>query len=234
MTATSIFGPNLTEARCYNSIRVFTTDLPFDAEIIQKVGEIIRRHKMEKDFGALSLHRHFDIPQNSISVKSALTNDIDVIRFCQVSEILPDEIRGSSFKLSANGQFEPFEYTTHGAEAEFPKPFADDMAEFILQNHLDDVLGLFRRNEREDGVELNLIAQKIGVKVPANEIPKDMLLQASATAWTFSDQEKDVGGYKCSHSTSTDADGTRDKDHLFIIQAVLRKRGVTIPDLILP
>jgi hypothetical protein len=221
---------SLIEAEDYNNIIECTKEIPFSNDNILEAGEILRRHGLEYKFGVLFVHRHFDMPPRSIAIKTAICQDIEIIQFFPIAAIAQDEIRGTSYKLLKNGKFQAFEHYVRGeAETEIPESFANELAEFILQNHLEEVLGLFCRDEHEDGVELNLYGQKIGVKIPIAEVPQDILSETTTTGWVFSSAQNEQPVYGCSHSSHS----VGDKHRLPVIEAALRKRGLMLSDIVL-
>jgi hypothetical protein len=185
----TLFDPAVMTADIYNRIREFTPELPFGKKTVEKVGAIIRRHSLEKQVGVLYVHRHFNMPADSIALEETPSNDIRVTRMTRLSKIDPSdsEIGGISFKLMETGKFQAFEYSARSKTPTFPHAFLEELAHFITENELTDVLGISVRGT-VDGLrnsELNLFDPKISVNLPTEDIPADLRENATPTNWVY-------------------------------------------------
>jgi len=227
MTTTVSQFASLMKPEDYNKIPIFPEENPFDDDVIRKAGEVIRRHKMESKYGAILVHRHFEMPPDSIAIKDPAADDIEIMRLSRIDTIAPRQVYGCSFKLVESGEFQAYEHSTYPVETELPEAFRQDLTEFICQHHLQDMLGLFCRDHLESGVELNLFQEKICVQIPFHDVPKDVLPQTTPATWVFSGPEA-VTAKACVHRESK-----RTRYFRLIVEAALRKRGIAIPELTL-
>jgi hypothetical protein len=231
--------PNFINPEEYNNLTLATEEgsecVPPD--IIRKAGDIILRHGLQTQFGVTLLHRHFEMPPDSIAVKSTLSDDIDVMRFLKVTEIDSTQIRGFAFKLTPDKQFQAYEYSTDPDVAfEIPEAFRDDMIELFTDSGLEDTLGLCCRSKPELGVELNIWARKISIRLPMQEMDgHEMTL--SPMGWLFAtgqSESPDPELIECEHSEhpgeNTDSD-VELPPYFPVLQAALQKFGVHIPEL---
>ena len=105
-------------------IREFTTEIPFSSETVRKVGDIIVRHKVQNYIGAVYVHRHFEMPENSIAVTSQIANNTEVMRFSPLSAFRAGELQGDTFKVREDGKVQAFEYSASGVDLEIPRRFS--------------------------------------------------------------------------------------------------------------
>jgi len=194
----------------YNNIREFTPELPFKENMIEQVGNIIRRHSLENQIAVLYVHRHFDMPANSIAIEEKPVKGIRVIRMPQLTTVKPQEINGISFKLMETGKFQAFEYSTQSTTPTFPSEFLKELAQFINDHNLADVLGISVRSDKDDLLtsELNLFGPKLSVSIPTGELPPDLQEHSTPTNWLFRGDVKASGNSESDESTEGKSAGS--------------------------
>ena len=222
----------LTTAEEYNTIKYFTAKLPFGIDNIRRLGEIILRYGLEDQVGALYVHRHFEMPSDSILLKRAPSGDIEIARMCPSSSFDRKDINGISFRLIEGQRFQAFEYAVNFPTSSLPASFLNDLAQFLVENRLDDVLGLFVRtpSNQQASCELNLAKLRVSVSVPLKDVPDGARQEATPASWVYSSTCDDPHAanfctepnIRCSHKTEVDSDTS-----LFeIITDALQKRGL--------
>jgi hypothetical protein len=227
-------SPIIVNSEEYNSIEKCAgmKGSPFCDDILRRVGEIICRHNVEDSFGALFVHRHFDMPSGSLAVQSSLSDDIEIIQFLDESKVAVEDLHGVSFMLpTESGAFRAFELSVpYGdqPDAEIPAPFQKELAEFIRNNHLERTLGYFRRGKMDfTGEELNIQELKTSFLIPKAELPEAVLRDRTPAKWVFAagqDRNVPIQMQLCSN---TEGKGS-DKVNMSIVDGVLRKRGLTM------
>jgi len=225
---------NLMTTDEYNTIKYYTAQLPFGADVIRSLGEIILRYGLEAQVGALYVHRHFEMPPASIVLKFAVSEEIEVARMSEIASLERKNIHGTSFRLMEGQRFQAFEYASNSPTPELPASFLHELAQFLNDNRLNEVLGLFIRtsSNQQTSCELNLSEPRVSVSIPLKEVPDDVLLEATPASWVYStrcDQPNAVNycsdpdpKVRCDHSKQPDSDVRL----LEIITNVCRKRGL--------
>ena len=201
----------------YNAIKCFTAEPHFGHENIRALGEIILRHGVQDRVGALYVHRHFEMPPDSVVVKYALSDDIEIARMCQIDSLERKDLNGSSFRLLEGRRFQAFEYAVNTPIPPLPQPFLEEFSQFLANNDLDDVLGLFIRAPSNElkSCEMNVEEARLSVVVPLDDVPDDVRLEATPAAWVYPNRPCDDpeavnscsdAKVRCDHSTQPDGD----------------------------
>jgi hypothetical protein len=228
MTPTSqdvFLDPTLMSAGAYNSIGAFRPDISFDRDVLDRFGEIIRRFNLQNEVGAVYVHRHFQMPRKSIAVTRCLPSGMTITRISSIKSLLNETIIGSAFKLTSENRFQAYEYSTQGPIPFLPTLFLEELARFLNENQLQEILGIFIRNEENMPrlTEFNLHDLRLSISIPNAEIPYNIQENASTTAWVYPKaQGSSIDGPKqCNdHSDDSHAPTVR------MIETALHKRGI--------
>ncbi len=183
----SILDGHLMMAGTYNSIREFKSEMPLGQDVVEKAGNIVQRHSLEKHIGILYAPRHFDMPLDLIAMIKSPSDGISITTMTPLDAIDPNDAHGVSFKLMATGKFQAFEYSDRLPTLTFPLAFLEELAQFITKHHLAEVLGFSIRPANDDDelstYELNLFEPKLSVTLPTDEISAELRQNATPTYW---------------------------------------------------
>lgn len=131
----------LISAKDFNSIPYLHTQKPFpDTATVTALGNIFLRHHVLGRFGIHLLHRHYEIPEDHIVIKSQVDDEISLTKIEPLKALDTDKLRGVLYRLTDNG-FQPYEFE-YGAELEIPPDFLKELSEFLLSNKLEDLIAL--------------------------------------------------------------------------------------------
>jgi hypothetical protein len=179
------YDPTLMTAKQYNKIKLITPTPPFDNDTIAKAGEIFRRHSMTDRYSALYVHRHWDMPDNSIAFQVNPSDDVEITKFTPLDSLSASEIAGTAFKLNETGNFQAFEYSASVGQPTFSSSFLEEYAQFIIQRGLQDRLGIAAISaENTTTQEINVPDEKLSIVFPSKEFP-DLVSQSVSTSWVF-------------------------------------------------
>ena len=131
----------LISAKDFNSIPYLHTQKPFPAAAtVAALGNLFFRHHVHDRFGIHLLHRHYEIPEDHIVLKSQVDDEISLTKIEPVKALDTDKLRGVLYRLADNG-FQAYEFE-YGAEPEIPPDFLKELTEFLLSNKLEDLIAL--------------------------------------------------------------------------------------------
>ena len=216
ITISAFIDRNFITADEYNGIKCFAAELPFSPDNIRRFGEIVLRHSLQDRVGALYVHRHFEMPPDSIVMKYALSEDIEIARIYQADSLERKHIAGTSFRLLEGHRFQAYEYAVNVTMPQLPQSFLNELSRFLVDNNLDAVLGLFLRAPNNDQTlcELNVAEPKISVSIPLDDVPDDVQLEATPASWVYSSSCNEPNAVstcsepivRCDHSTQPEND----------------------------
>jgi hypothetical protein len=219
-----VFDPTLMDAGAYNSIGEFRSDLSFDRDILDRFGEIIRRFNLQNEVGAVYVHRHFQMPRSSIAVTRCLPSGMTITRISSIKSLLNERIIGSAFKLMSGNRFQAYEYSSQGPTPFLPTLFLEELARFLSENQLQEILGIFTRNEDVPRLtEFNLHDLRLSLSIPSAEIPYDIQENAITTAWVYPKaQGSSIDGPKLCNDHYDDSRAQT----IHLVETALHKRGI--------
>lgn len=221
----AFFDPTLMGAGAYNSIGEFQPDLSFDQDVLHRFGEIIRRFNLQNEVGAVYVHRHFQMPRKSIAVTRDLPGGMTITRISSIKSLVNEvTLIGSAFKLMGGNRFQAYEYSTQGRAPFLPTLFLEELARFLNENQLQDVLGIFTRTEDVHRLtEFNMHDLRLSISIPSTEIPYDIQKNASTTAWVYPNaQGSSLDGPKQCNNHYDDPQAPTVR----LIETALYKRGI--------
>jgi hypothetical protein len=148
-----------------------------------------------------------------------------------LESLADDTITGLSFKLIGD-RFQAYEYTTQGSMPFLPDPFLEELARFLNDNQLQDLLGIFIRDEAEvpaPSTEFNIPDVKLSLCIPSEEIPHDIRTNTVSAAWVYTKAE-DCGRLiqDCEHEPEkwgNDEEIERSKI-VYLIESATQRRGI--------
>lgn len=227
-----LINPTLIEADAYNEIQEFRR-VSFDSNIINRFGEVVRRFDLQDCVGATYVHRHFQLSNGSIAVTELLPDGLTITRMSSLESLADDTITGLSFKLIGD-RFQAYEYTTQGSAPFLPEPFLGEIARFLIDNQLQDMLGIFIRDEAAvpaPSIEFNFPEVKLSLCIPTDEIPHAMQENAVPAGWVYTKAE-DCGQpiLGCEHEPTKWGNDeevkARQSQRVDLIESAMQRRGM--------
>lgn len=106
----------------YNRVRLMTSPHTTDEPTLHSLGKIFLKHQTQHELGLGLLHRHQDLKPGHAMVHRKRNNHEEI---CTMEPVGSSPLHPSSFYISGNGAFMPFEYTDEIRVA----PSRDFMAE---------------------------------------------------------------------------------------------------------
>ena len=129
-------------------------------DVLQCLAELFVRHRVHDNFGVFLLHRHRALALNSAIVHTRTNLNTDL---CVEEELGRREISPCMFLSHARGKFHPveFEVPSRGEIETFPSDaFLLDLAEFLWDRQLQEVLGFCRASPADDAWIEELLCDK--------------------------------------------------------------------------
>ena len=152
--------------------------------LLNELGILFVRHNMHHDFGLCLLHRHYDIPNNSVMVHSKAEKGVDI---CQPEKVGLRTIQPCAFFSPSREEFLPFEYETPTTSEPSPVPndcFLSELASFLWSKGLDRILGFSRVSPSDHPWSEALLFENKGT-IASQVSTETEMCDDIATEWAF-------------------------------------------------
>lgn len=137
----SLIETSLISSNDFNKIFDIHDQGQLEPDTLKAIGAIFQAHDVTDKFGLQLLHRHYQIPEDSIAVTTQIGGSIAVTKITPVGNVDTTAIRGQLYFLNDNGNFQAYEYE-YGPAISFPSAFLVDLAAFIKQYGLQSKVAL--------------------------------------------------------------------------------------------
>jgi hypothetical protein len=116
-------------------------DIPNDPALFAALGKTFRKYDVHKRFGLHLLHRHFDLPEGCIMLKSNVDTDISLTTITHLDLIEQSPIRGVLYFLNDAGSFQAYEFE-HGDALDISSTFLEELSEILHKFKMEKVIAL--------------------------------------------------------------------------------------------
>ena len=179
----------------YNIIRTFDEqEQEIRPAVLEALGKLFVEHEAHTHFGIFLLHRHQDLACDRVMVYSECFVDGVVMVRCQEEARGKRSVHACSFFLHKRHEFIPFEYSADLAAEHLPtlgNTFLDELAAYLVDNHLNQTLGLCRTsNSSRTWYEYLL---PLGTGKIANQLAPERCGTHVTTEWAFEETDGAIG-----------------------------------------
>jgi hypothetical protein len=175
----------LMTAELFNDIPAMSTPLQIDDEILNEAGRIFIRHSMNRDYAPAYIHRHFEMPDDSIIFHDSRSPGVDIATITPTSAVPTAKLNGTSFLLRDDGCFQAFEYALVDGPT-FTDEFLNDYATFLEANGLQTILGLVAISRPAvPTTEFTFDEKRLSISVPTDEVEDYLGATPIPTSWVF-------------------------------------------------
>ena len=188
--------PQILTAVEYNRIRTFeeqqSTQLP--NHILQAIARLFIASGIEHDYGLGILHRHFEIPSETILLHCTQ----DLVRSCVIrnsSELPRASVRAHSLYLNEAHDFQAFEYDLDSTRQQLSAEFLHELRALFLQHDLANFLAVIPNlHAAEELFEFQLADNSGMITIPKSMVEAADMQETiqTTTGWAFFPEEGGV------------------------------------------
>jgi hypothetical protein len=96
-----------------------------DPAVVAAISDIFELHAMTERFGIHLLHRHFELPPESLLLKSSVDDDITLTKITSIGSVDFSCLRGVLYMLNNADKFQAYEFKK-GEPIDLPAPFLSE------------------------------------------------------------------------------------------------------------
>lgn len=167
----------------YNSVCLFEEQSRVvEDDVLRSLGAILKKHDCHGSFGISLLHRHNYLPAGHVMAHSTIEPDTDI---CRVEPLGRRPLYPSSYHLSAENVFVPFEYTDTPAPVPEEVMLAE-LTSFFREHNLEHRLAVSSLPPTCSPSVEKLLQDGTGtITTKLNNEADFELLDGTVTEWAF-------------------------------------------------